>query len=51
MTEAKCECRVDIEGYHKCASCEAGTTNEVDFLSYYDTMLNDELDIYEEREY
>ena len=52
MTEtAKCECYLDIEGYHKCESCENGTTNEVDFLSYYDTILNDELDTYEEREY
>jgi hypothetical protein len=33
---AKCQCVVDMEGYHQCASCANGTTNPVDFLSGHD---------------
>ena len=34
--ETKCECHIDVEGYHKCASCEAGKTDAGDFLSQFD---------------
>ena len=43
---AKCECVVDIEGYHQCASCANGTTDALDFFRKHDTTedFNEEED-------